>query len=99
MKMTLADGTVIDNLVLNGNNYISKEELTEDMFDGNLSVVTVEDEGATQTLNNAELYYLRQYEDEWWFVLRELTEAEVKAVKTEAQVLFTAITTDTLLEE
>ena len=42
-KITLADGTVIDNLRLNGNNYISDKELTADMFLGNLAKVIVND--------------------------------------------------------
>ena len=101
MKMTLADGTVIDNLVLNGNNYISQKELTEDMFDGNIGTVTIEDEEAetTQTLKNCELYFLRQYGEEWWFVLNELTPEQIKTNTTDAQVLYTALMTDTLLEE
>lgn len=101
MKMTLADGTVIDNLVLNGNNYISQKELTEDMFDGNLGIVTIDDEETetTRTLKNCELYCLRQYGEEWWFVLNELTPEQAKANTTDAQVLYTALMTDTLLEE
>ena len=31
-KITLADGTVIDNLTLNGNNYISKEVVDPSIF-------------------------------------------------------------------
>ena len=31
-KITLADGTQLKNLKLNGNNYISKTEITEDYF-------------------------------------------------------------------
>lgn len=101
MKMTLADGTVIDNLVLNGNNYISQEELTEEMFDGNISTVVIEDEEAetTQTLKNCELYYLRQYKDEWWFVLNQLTDEQMQTITTNAQVMYTAMMTDTLLKE
>ena len=33
-KITLADGTQLKNLKLNGNNYISKTEITEDDFKG-----------------------------------------------------------------
>ena len=31
-KITLKDGIVVDNLELNGNNYISQDEVSEDIF-------------------------------------------------------------------
>ena len=99
MKMTLTDGTVINNLELNGTNYVSQEEIDENIFEGNLKEVIVEDGESEYVLRNCELEYVRQYGDEWWFVLRELSDAEVKAMATDAQVLYTALVTDTLLEE
>ena len=99
MKMTLSNGTVLDNLTLNGTNYISQTELTEDMFTDGLDTITVEDEKNTYTLANCVLEYVRQYGNEWWFVLRELTDKEVKDRATDAQVTYTALMTDTLMEE
>lgn len=98
MKMTLSNGTVLDNLTLNGTNYISEEELTEDMFADGLTEITVEDGENTYTLSTCELEYVRQYGNEWWFVLRELSEDEVKTLNTNAQVIYTALMTDTLME-
>ena len=31
-KITLSDGTKLENLGMNGNNFISETEVTEDMF-------------------------------------------------------------------
>ena len=39
----LADGTTLEGLTLNGNNYVSKAKLTADDFDGNLSHVKITD--------------------------------------------------------
>ena len=39
-KITLADGTSLDGLDLNGNNYISSAVVTEATFAGKLSSVT-----------------------------------------------------------
>ena len=39
--ITLSDGTEINDLRLNGNNYISKKEITESMFKGKCAVVSV----------------------------------------------------------
>lgn len=99
MKMTLADGTILDNLELNANTYVSQEELTEDTFDGNLSTVTVEDSENVQEYSNCVLEHVRQDGDVWKFVLREMTATEIKENVTDAQVLYTALMTDTLLEE
>lgn len=40
-KITLTDGTVINDLKLNGNNFISSTEIEESIFDGNLLTVTI----------------------------------------------------------
>ena len=42
---------------------------------------------------------MQQYEDGFYFILAEMPEAKVKAMATEAQILYTALATDTLLEE
>jgi hypothetical protein len=98
--ITLSDGTVIANLRLNGNNYVSDTELTEDDFSGKLDGVTIESsDGAKEEHTNMELIQVKQYGSEWWFVLRDISEEELKAASMDAQVLYTAIVTDTLLEE
>jgi hypothetical protein len=98
MKMTLTDGTVIDNLTLNGNNYVSQVEVSEDIFSDNVSEVTIEDDGNTFTLYNCILEYIRKYSDGWYIFLRELTPEEIRTNNDEAQIFFTAVATDTLME-
>ena len=39
--VTLADGTTIDNLTLNGNNYISKTKIDKSIFEGNCHSVMI----------------------------------------------------------
>ena len=76
-KLILADGTEIENLGLNGNNYISKTEITESVFEDNLSTVTIEHPGdEPMILTDAVLDQLVLYEDGWYFVLSEKTEAQ-----------------------
>ena len=41
-KITLSDGTTIENLRLNGNNFVSETEIKKEMFDGKLLKVTIE---------------------------------------------------------
>lgn len=40
-KVTLANGTEIENLRLNGNNFISEEEIDESIFENNCSPVII----------------------------------------------------------
>lgn len=98
-NIELASGRKFENLRLNGNNYVSVDEVTEDDFD-NLTTVTITDsEGREQILHNAKLLQVKQYDDGFYFILAEIPEAKVKAMATEAQILYTALATDTLLEE
>ena len=98
MKMILSDGSVLDTLELNGNNYVSKEEITEDMFSNNLETVTIESEEGTEELHDCVLENLQQFGEDWFFIIREMTAVEAAAVDREAQILYTALCTDTLLE-
>lgn len=95
----LGNGTVLSDLTLNGNNYVSQTEVTEDTFEGMENVTITDSDGNEQTLNNVELVQCKKFEDGYYFVLREMTDAEVKQANNDAQILFTAVMTDTLLEE
>lgn len=97
MKMILSDGTELDNLELNGNNYVSKEEVTREMFEGKLDTVTIESEEGTEEMTDCVLDNLMQYGDEWLFIIRARTPEESAALDLEAQVMYTAFETKTLL--
>lgn len=75
-KVVLADGTSAENLRQNGNNFISTTEITKEIFAGNLSTVTIEGPGGTQTNHDMKLVQLSKVGDEWWFILAEKTSAE-----------------------
>lgn len=100
LKITLADGTVLDGLGLNGNNYISSKKLTEADFADNLDHVTIEDaDGNVEELENLELVQVKKYGKEYWFVLRQLSEQELKDLKTQANIEYIAMMADIDLEE
>lgn len=83
-KVVLADGTSAENLRRNGNNYISKTEITAEMFAGNLSTVTVEGPDGAQTYHDMKLVQISKIGPEWWFILAEKTEQEKLREKLEA---------------
>ena len=75
----LADGTILSNLHLNGNNFISDTEITNEDFEGKLSIITIEcSNGEIKELHNVELVQIQHYSDGYYFILRELSPFEVK---------------------
>lgn len=102
-KITLADGTELKNLGLNGNNFISETEVTEDIFRGNLSKVIIEGKENGQPVKNEykhmELVQIAHYEDGYYFVLRELSQDELEKMKTQADIEYLAMMTNVDLEE
>lgn len=75
-KITLADGTVLKNLELNGNNYIAEGVIDDAVFKGNLSTVTITDGKTTETYEDMVLVINRVDGGRSWFVLREKSEQE-----------------------
>lgn len=99
-KIVLADGTSLEGLGLNGNNFISSKKLTEDTFEGNLSHVVIEDsEGNTEEHDNMALVQIAKYGKEYWFVLRELSAQEIRDAKIQANIEYIAMMSDIDLDE
>lgn len=125
----LNDGTKIENLELNGNNYIAEGVIDDSVFENNLDIVTITDGETTETLTNMRLLSNIVRDGRSWIVLGEKSEQQLKeeaidkqmkeleAAMTalfsgkeeesaepsqldviEAQVTYTAMMTDTLLE-
>lgn len=97
-KIVLSDGTVIDNLSMNGNNFVSESKLTEEEFEGKLSsVVIIDPDGNEEHHENMELVQIvnTDYTDgKWYFVLRELTEDELWRAKMQGDMLYLSMMTD-----
>lgn len=102
-KITLSDGTKLENLEMNGNNFISETEVTEDMFTGKLSKVIVEgNEDGQETKQEYEhmaLIHIVQEDDGYHFALRELSEQELKDEKIQSNLDYLAMMVDVDLEE
>ena len=98
-KITLSDGTKLENLGLNGNNFISEAEITEDDFKGKLSKVTVEGKDFKQEYNNMELVQIAHYEDGYYFVLREIPQEELDKLKMQSDIEYIAMMSNIDMEE
>lgn len=100
-KITLSDGTKLENLKLSGNNYISKTKITEDDFKGKLSKVIIENETnkTIEKYEHMELVQIVHYENGYYFILRELSKDELEKIKTRGDIEYIAMMADIDLEE
>ncbi len=71
--ITLNNGTKLENLELNGNNFISETLIDSDVFKDNLKTVTISNEENTDTYNDMVLIQNQIYENQSWFILAEKT--------------------------
>ena len=85
-KVTLADGTSLSDLKLNGNNFISTTEVTKEMFEDNLAEVTIEGGDAIEKHENMELVQISKMGEEWWFILRDIPAKELEQMALKAQL-------------
>ena len=95
----LGDGTTFENITLNGNNFVSQVEISEDDFTDLSHVTVTGSDGSVQEMGECELAQVRLYSDGWHFILWELSQEEINQRNVEAQTFYTAMMTDTLLEE
>jgi len=97
-EITLADGTKLKNLQLNGNNWVSPTELTEADFEDKLSTVTFTDGKNTYTHENMRLAQVMHYTDGWYFILLDIPKEELEKMKTQADIQYIAMMANVDLE-
>ena len=77
IKIILNNGNEINNLTLNGNNYISDNILSDGIFTDGLSIVTVVDGDISTEYKNIKLVQNIVIDGKSWFILAEKTEEEI----------------------
>ncbi len=93
-KITLTDGTVLDNLRLSGTNFVSGEPLDPAIFKDNCSGVVISD-GETEEMHPAMEYVptAQTETDKFRFTLRDLTEQELREMRRDANIEYLAMMT------
>ncbi|MCT2876158.1 hypothetical protein EFM17_00710 [Lactobacillus delbrueckii] len=87
-SVTLSDGAKLDNLALNGNNYVSSTKLTADNFKDKLSKVTItDDDGKAKDYTDMVLVQVTQMGDETWFILGEKAQDDVSKLQSAVAAL------------
>lgn len=92
--ITLKDGTQIENLRMNGNNFISQEQINPEIFDGNLGEVTINDGENDEVHENMGLVQVTQMGDEYWFVLIDVPAYEIANEKLRSDLDYLAMMID-----
>ena len=94
-RIIFASGLII-NAVLNASTYIVDEEPD---FPSDLTEVTVEVGDETTVYHNAEIAEAYSDDGKYRFGIREVSPEVIAQERADAQIMYTALMTDTLLEE
>lgn len=75
--ITLADGRKMENLTMNGNNFVSKTQVDESIFEENLSTVIVSDGENEETYTDVVfIQQMRWVDGTYYLAFREKTPME-----------------------
>ena len=74
--ISLANGEALDNLELNGNNYIAPSEIDSAIFEGNLDTVRISDGENEETYTDMVLLSNIVRDGKSWLVFGQKTEAD-----------------------
>ena len=96
----LSDGTRLANLTVNGDNFISTTEIDSDIFFNNTSPVIIDTEDLGRvTHSHMELVQVTHPDNNWWFVLRDVTQEELDKLKIRGDIDFIAMMSDIDLDD
>lgn len=95
VEIVFTDGTTIE-AETNGNCYITDDK---PLFPSDCEIVLVKSEDKATTLRNVEIIDCASVDGKYWFVMVETPQSEIEKEKADAQLMYTALMTDTLIEE
>ncbi|MBE6724985.1 MAG: hypothetical protein E7576_07295 [Ruminococcaceae bacterium] len=96
--LTLADGTVIENVARNGDNYIVTGAVDTSVFEDNCVPLTISDGENEEIHENAVFVQAQAHGNETWLVFRDLGAAELREMRLRADVDYVAMMADIELE-
>ena len=89
--ITLADGSVIGNLNLNGNNFISTTPVDTAIFRDNCSPVVINDGTNDEFHENMGFVRISEVNGEYWFILRDISREELAKIKIQSDIEYIAM--------
>lgn len=86
-SIKLADGTIIEDLELNGNNYIPRESIDVNIFKGNLDTISViDDKGNIEEVSDFRIVFA-DVGGQQSFIIYHKTKEEVEKEKLQTLVI------------
>ena len=85
--VVLQDGTALENLTLNGNNFISDTLIDDSVFVDNLDTVTINDGETTQVHENMKLIANQVFEGKSWFIIEQKTPRDIEKERLEKELI------------
>lgn len=101
-KIKLADGTELNNLKLNGNNFISENIIDDEVFRDNLSTVIISNENESTEYKNMKLVQNKVHGSQSWFILVEKTKEELEKEESEialATLSYEVVNKDLIIQQ
>lgn len=92
-SIKLANGTRINGLKKNGDNFVSTIKIDPDIFDSNCAPVVINDGEVDEMHNAMELVQVTEMGSEWWFVLIDVSEGELTNMKMASDIAYLAMMT------
>lgn len=93
-SITLQDGTKLENLRLNGDNFISDTRIDASLFDKNCAEVLISDGETEKRHTNMELIQIVKMGEEYWLALGDIPEDELEKRKIRSDIEYIAMMTD-----
>lgn len=84
-KITFENGVIIDNLILNGNNYISEEEIDDSNLQGILNEVVIEDDNQRVVYEKLKLISHIKVDGRSWLVFVEPSIEELRKLQIDSR--------------
>ena len=96
--ITLADGTELSGLHLNGNNFVSDTPVGGAQFEYDLSPVTISDGENSEVHENMELVHMQVIDGQYYFVLSDISPQELWQRKVDADMMYLSMMTGAELD-
>ena len=85
-EIILSDGAKIENVEMNGNNYIPKKPIDTSIFEGKTSTVDVVDgEGVVETITDFKVIFAKVSEEQS-FIIHKKTKEEISTENMAAEI-------------
>lgn len=91
ITIALSNGTTLTDLEMNGNNYITRQQISAETFEDGLSPVVINGEEHPEMA----LVQVQEHADgRFWFILRDATAEEAAQAKLRSDIDFIALMSD-----